>query len=98
MTHPIYRVHAFEHVGPYTVRIAFDDHTEQVVDFRPVLAGELYGPLRDPGVFLQARLDPEAGTLTWPNGADFDPAVLHDWPEVCGELALRAAAWDKAIA
>ena len=98
MAHPIYRVQAFEHVGPYTVRIVFDDQTEQVVDFRPVLAGELYGPLRDPAVFLQARLDPEAGTLIWPNGADFDPAVLHDWPEVSGELALRAAAWDKAIA
>jgi hypothetical protein len=76
----------------------FDDQTEQVVDFRPVLAGELYGSLRDPTVFLQAGLDPEAGTLTWANGADFDPTVLHDWPEVCGELATRAAAWDKAIA
>jgi hypothetical protein len=98
MPHPIYRVQAFEHVGPYTVRIVFDDHTEQVVDFQPVLAGELYGPLRDPAVFLQAHLDPEAGTLTWPNGADFDPAVLHDWPEVRAELETRAAAWDKAIA
>lgn len=98
MAHQIYRVRAFEHVGAYAMRIVFDDQTEQVVDFRPVLAGELYGPLRDNAVFLQARLDPEAGTLTWPNGADFDPAVLHDWPEVSGELAQRAAAWDKAIA
>ena len=98
MNHPIYRVRAFEHVGPYTIRIEFDDRTEQVVDFGPVLAGELYGPLKDPAVFSQARLDPEAGTLVWPNGADFDPAALHDWPEVCGELTSRAAAWSKAIA
>src|SRR5258708_3713474 len=70
-----------------------DDHTEQVVDFQPVLAGELYGPLKVPAVFLQAHLDPEAGTLTWPNGADFDPAVLHDGPELRGELEMRAAAW-----
>ncbi len=48
MTHPIYRVQAFEHVGPYTVRIAFDDHTEQVIDFRPVLAGELYATPQRP--------------------------------------------------
>jgi len=44
MAHPIYRVRAFEHVGAYAIRIVFDDQTEQVVDFRPVLAGELYGP------------------------------------------------------
>jgi hypothetical protein len=31
----------------------------------------------------------------WPNGADFDPATLHDWPEVCDELAARAQAWDE---
>ena len=98
MSHPIYRVQAFEHVGPYTLRIVFDDHTQQVVDFKPVLAGELYGPLNDPALFNQARLDPEARTLVWPNGADFDPALLHDWPEICGELASHAPWWDKAIA
>jgi hypothetical protein len=98
MTRPIYRVEAFELVGSYTIRIVFDDSTEQVVDFRPVLAGELYGPLRDPAVFHELRLDPEAGTLVWPNGADFDPATLHDWPEVRDEFGMRAAAWDNAIA
>jgi hypothetical protein len=98
MNHPMHRVRAFEHIGPYTIRISFDDRSEQVVDFGPVLAGELYGPLKDRAVFNQARLDPEAGTLVWPNGADFDPAVLHDWPEVRDELATRAAAWGKVIA
>jgi hypothetical protein len=95
MTHPIYRVEGFELVGPYTIRLVFDDRTEQIIDFRPVLAGELYEPLRDPEMFRQARLDPEAGTLVWPNGADFDPATLHDWPDVSGELTRRAAAWQK---
>jgi hypothetical protein len=61
-----------------------------------VLVGELYGPLREPDVFNQVRLDPEAGTLVWPNGADFDPATLHDWPDVSGELTRRAAGWRKA--
>jgi hypothetical protein len=39
------------------------------------------------------RLDQEVGTLTWPNGADFDPATLHEWPRVCAELAARAQTW-----
>jgi hypothetical protein len=46
-----------------------------------VLAGQIFGPLADPRVFEQVRLDEESGTLVWPNGADFDPATLHDWPE-----------------
>jgi len=24
--------------------------------------------------------DPEVHTLVWPNGIDFDPMTLHDWP------------------
>lgn len=78
MTHPIYRVTTFTIVGPYTLRVAFDDQSEQCIDFRPVLAGEIYAPLRDLGVFNKVFLDPEVCTLVWPNGADFDPATLHD--------------------
>jgi hypothetical protein len=79
-------------VASYTLRVRFDDHTEQTIDFRPVLAGELYSPLRDPDLFNQVRIDPEVETLVWPNGADFDPATLHDWPdneEAFRELASR---------
>ena len=31
-------------------------------------------------MFKQVRIDPEVHTLVWPNGADFNPATLHDWP------------------
>ena len=55
-----------------------------------MLAGELYGALRDPELFSQVRVDPEVKTLVWPNGADFDPATLHDWPQ--NEAAFRRAA------
>jgi hypothetical protein len=79
MNHPIYRVESFDIVGPYTLCVRFDDNTTQTVDFQPVLAGELYGPLRDLELFNQVRIDPEAETLVWPNGADFDPATLHEW-------------------
>ena len=45
MNHPIYRVRSVKIVAPYTLRVGFDDGAEQTIDFRPVLAGELYGPL-----------------------------------------------------
>lgn len=93
MTHPMPRVTAFSHVGPFTLSVAFDDGSRQVIDFLPVLRGELYGPLRDPRLFSQVRLDSEVGTLVWPNDADFDPATLHDWPEVVAGLTALAESW-----
>jgi hypothetical protein len=94
MTHPIYRVASFRIEAPHTLRVCFDDGTEQVINFRPILAGALFGPLRDLTVFDQVRLDPEVHTLVWPNGADFDPATLHDWPKYETELAARAVSLD----
>jgi len=93
MLHPIHRVVSFDSVAPYTLRVHFEDSSVQVIDFRPVLEGELFGPLRDPQVFDQVRIDSEAHTLVWPNGADFDPATLHDWPRVVGRLAALASRW-----
>lgn len=34
-------------------------------------------PLADPAFFRAVRVDPEAGTVVWPNGGDLDPGVLH---------------------
>ena len=93
--HPIYRVRSFQILGPYKLRVRFDDQTEQDIDFAPVLAGELYGPLLDLALFNQVRIDPEVQTLVWPNGADFDPATLHDWPVQGRTLAARARQWER---
>lgn len=96
MVHRIYRVRSFQKVAPYTLRVWFDDGIERTIDFRPILTGELYGPLRDASVFDRVRVDPEVHTLVWPNGADFDPATLHDWPEHVNDLTVRAREWDRA--
>jgi hypothetical protein len=98
MAHPIYRVRSFEIVGRWTLRVQFDDDTWQTIDFHPVLAGEMYGPLLDLTLFNQVRLDPEVHMLTWPNGADFDPATLHDWPEHVHALMALARRWMPALA
>ena|ERR1700683_717387 len=98
MTHPIHRVTRFEIVGPHTLVVTFADGTEQRINFRPVLRGPMFGPLQDLVTFNAVTLDQEAGTLTWPNGADFDPATLHDWPTVSDELVTRAQAWADAPA
>lgn len=98
MSHPIYRVTRFALVGPYTLRVWFDDESEQTINFRPILAGELYSPLINPEVFGQVSLDTEVHTLVWPNGADFDPATLHDWPQLQDALIERARRWELTTA
>lgn len=97
MKHPIYRVQNFEIVAPYTLRVDFDDATQQVIDFEAVLRGELYGPLRDLALFSCVALDKEAHTLVWPNGADFDPATLHDWPRCETAFAEMASGWEPVL-
>ena len=93
MPHPVYRVQSFEITGPYTLRVQFDDDTSREIDFLPVLEGELYGPLRELSLFNRVVIDLEVHTLVWPNGADFDPATLHDWPEHERSLKASARRW-----
>lgn len=98
MTHPIYRVTQVERRAQYTLAVTFDDGSQQVIDFGPVLAGALYGPLRDEALFNAVRIDSEVHTLVWPNGADFDPATLHDWPHHVEHLAALARTWSPSAA
>jgi len=96
MEHPIYRVTAVEPLGGYRLRLSFDDWSIREIDLGSVLEGEIYGPLRDPAMFAAVLIDPEVHTLVWPNGADFDPAILHDWP--AHEPAMRDLAKRWALA
>jgi hypothetical protein len=95
MGHPIYRVVSFKILAPFTLEVEFDDNTTQVIDFKPILKGELYGPLQNSTVFNQVQIDPEVHTLVWPNGADFDPATWHDWQENLEDLMCLVQRWQE---
>ena len=79
----------FEIINNYTMRVTFDDRSEQTIDFEPILLGPLFGQLRDPERFQQVELDPALGTLVWPNGADIAPHVLYDWPNQVEAIVER---------
>src|SRR3972149_1467834 len=93
MMHAVHRVRGFQKIAPFVLRVEFEDGAIQEIDFRPVLAGEVFGPLADPRGFDQVRLEPEARPLVGPNGADFDPATLHNWPEEGPRLVALARRW-----
>ena len=95
MEHPIHRVRRFEIAAPYTLVLEFEDGTQQRIDFRPVLEGEVFGPLQDLQLFNAVELDPAFGTIQWPNGADFDPETLHDWPKYRDEFVAMAKRWSS---
>ncbi len=97
MNHPMNRVTHFIVLERYRIEVHFDDQTCQEIDFEPMLRGELYGPLADPCMFVQVRLDLEAHTLAWPNGADFDPSTLHDWPKHSQQLIALARTWPEPM-
>ncbi len=96
MSHAIHRVEHFEIVGPYTLALRFDDGSEQRIDFRPVLEGDVFAPLQNLDMFNAVELDPTLGTVQRPNGADFDPETLHDWPKYRDELVAMARRWARA--
>ena len=96
MVHPVHKVKDFSIAGPYRLRIEFEDGLVRTIDFQPLLEGEIYGPLRDLDRFNSVTVDREAHTITWPNGADFDPAILHDWPEYEAGMLALARRWAAA--
>ncbi|MEK7264436.1 MAG: DUF2442 domain-containing protein [Bacteroidota bacterium] len=93
MHHPIYKITSVKVIGPYQLEIQFHDKQKKIIDLFPVLAGEMYAPLRDINYFNQVTIDKEVQTIVWPNGADFDPTVLYNWEENKKELLHRSAAW-----
>lgn len=93
MNHRIYRISEVKVVGPHALWVRFDDGLERTIELSMVIAGEMYEPLRDPEYFARVRLDAEVHTVVWPNGADFDPETLHDWPSVEAAWKQRAELW-----
>ena len=77
------------------LKISFDDGMCREIDFQPTLKGELYGPLRDLSLFEKVVLDSEVYTLVWPNGADFDPSTLHNWPSQNEKVESALEHWQQ---
>jgi hypothetical protein len=69
---------AVEVVGDYRLRLTFEDGTVGEVDFAGREWRGVFEPLGEAAYFARVRVDPEAGTVTWPNGADMAPEPLYE--------------------
>ena len=66
--------------GRHSLDLTFKDRTRKRVNLWPLLEGPVFEPLRDPLFFARVTLDPVAGTVVWPNGADIAPETLYKLP------------------
>lgn len=64
------------HLHDYVLWLRFEDGTQGEVDLRAELWGEMFEPLRDLAFFRRVAVNPDTGTIEWPNGADLAPESL----------------------
>jgi len=71
------RIRAVQALEGTTVRLELTTGEERRIDLAPYLHGPVFAAIRESAeLFRQASVDPELGTVVWPNGADIDPDVL----------------------
>ena len=82
---------AVKPLGGYRVYLRFQDGLEGELDLsRLIEFTGVFAMLRHEAEFEKVRVDPESGTIVWPNGADLDPVVLYS--AVSGNPVLGADA------
>jgi hypothetical protein len=65
-------------LGDHQLRLLFSDGTVGDVDFSEDDWTGVFEPLADPDYFAQVSVDPESGTVAWPNGVDMAPEPLYE--------------------
>lgn len=66
-------------LGGTRLLLTFDNGERREVDIAAIVrpAG-VFSALHDPAFFGAVRVNPEIGTIVWPNGADLCPDVLYE--------------------
>lgn len=65
-------------VGDHLLRLLFSNGTVGDVDFSAQRWTGVLEPLNDPAYFALVKVDPEAGTIVWPDGLDLAPEPLYE--------------------
>lgn len=62
----------------YVLELTFDTGETRVIDVEPLLRGPVFERIRsDYSYFKQVAVDPEAGTIVWPDEEDLSPHTLY---------------------
>jgi len=87
------RITAVRHVHDYCLALTFSDGARGEIDLKDRIVGRggVFAALEDTGAFASVRVDPEVGTLVWPNGVDMCPDVLYSQITGARLLGLETA-------
>lgn len=71
-------VTSVEVLHDHVVRLGFSDGCVGEIDLGPEMWGPMFERMAgDDEEFRKVAVNPEIGTIAWPNGADLAPEVLH---------------------
>ena len=65
-------------VGDHVLRLLFSDGMVGDIDFSGERWTGVLSPLNDSAYFAEVMVDPEAGTVVWPDGIDLAPEPLYE--------------------
>ena len=71
-------VTAVEVIGDHELRLTFEDGVVGDVAFNGREWRGVFEPLADQEYFARVWVDPEVGTIAWPNGVDMAPEPLYE--------------------
>ena len=73
------RIAKVRHIEAYRLELAFTNGEKAELDLADRIAGRggVFAPLEDIDFFKKVKVDPEIGTLVWPNEVDLCPDVLY---------------------
>ena len=73
------RIASVRYIEKYCLELIFTDGKKAELDFKNRIIGRggVFAPLEDLNFFKRVKVDPEIGTLVWPNEVDFCPDVLY---------------------
>jgi hypothetical protein len=66
------------YMGDYKLWLQFDDGRKGVIDLSDDLWGDEHESLRDRDTFSNVYVDSGLATITWWNGAGFEPEYLYE--------------------
>ncbi len=80
-----------KYLGDFRLLLTFEGGERREVDLGSRLSFKgVFAPLRDPAFFRQVRVNPDVGTIVWPNGADICPDTLYEWSTPVAKSSMSA--------